>query len=388
MRRRRNRIARTFVVATVLSLAVFVASSAAAITATRDASAVAASMADSFTGAAFTSIPPAPGSQSECADEQDNDDDGNVDEDDSGCPFPGDNREQDDEPAQCADGEDNDFDDMIDSPQDPGCASAADNEEEDGEPSPAPECSDTEDNDGDDQVDGADPGCSSANDLDEGSEGLPAGEDLNPVAVSDSPLAGFPTSGGTYAILTSGNANFADDPNTEEGLGQDNGTSEPAPREGVNDLVTLRVDVSAQGSKTAYRSTSVFSARSSPSTWAASSTTPSWLSSMLQTSRSMPTAMCRRLTTSPSTRAGTSSPSTRSEPRRQRPAARPMTGRHRCCGPRRLSLLAPTLCTSRSSIAVTTPMTQPSFSTRCGWSTSPRMPAGEGPPAAGVLGCP
>lgn len=35
-----------------------------------------------------------------------------------------------------------------------------------------------------------------------------------PNAVSDTPLTAFPTAGPTYAILTTGDANFADDPNT------------------------------------------------------------------------------------------------------------------------------------------------------------------------------
>ena len=39
----------------------------------------------------------------------------------------------------------------------------------------------------------------------------PATEDPCPTAVSDVPLAGFPTNGPTYSILTSGNAALADD---------------------------------------------------------------------------------------------------------------------------------------------------------------------------------
>ena len=44
-----------------------------------------------------------------------------------------------------------------------------------------------------------------------------------PNGVGDSPLADFPTPGGgaTYAILTSGNVALADDPNDEEGSGED-----------------------------------------------------------------------------------------------------------------------------------------------------------------------
>ena len=42
----------------------------------------------------------------------------------------------------------------------------------------------------------------------------PAG---TPHAVSDTALAGFPTTGSTYSILTTGDANIADDDNTGEG---------------------------------------------------------------------------------------------------------------------------------------------------------------------------
>ena len=40
-----------------------------------------------------------------------------------------------------------------------------------------------------------------------------------PLAVSDTPLAGFPTAGPTYTLITSGNSSFADDPNTGAGTG-------------------------------------------------------------------------------------------------------------------------------------------------------------------------
>src|SRR5262245_62142622 len=45
----------------------------------------------------------------------------------------------------------------------------------------------------------------------------------NAVADSGSALGGFPTAGGTYAILTSGDANLADDPNSSGSSGEDLG---------------------------------------------------------------------------------------------------------------------------------------------------------------------
>ena len=44
-----------------------------------------------------------------------------------------------------------------------------------------------------------------------------------PHAVVNTPLSSFPTNGGTFAILTSGNAQFADDGNVSGATGQDNG---------------------------------------------------------------------------------------------------------------------------------------------------------------------
>jgi hypothetical protein len=41
-----------------------------------------------------------------------------------------------------------------------------------------------------------------------------------PHAVADAPLSSFPTNGSTFAILTSGNANFADDPNVSGSTGE------------------------------------------------------------------------------------------------------------------------------------------------------------------------
>ena len=41
-----------------------------------------------------------------------------------------------------------------------------------------------------------------------------------PTGISDSALAGFPTSGGTFGIITSGDAGLADDPNSDDGSGE------------------------------------------------------------------------------------------------------------------------------------------------------------------------
>jgi len=41
-----------------------------------------------------------------------------------------------------------------------------------------------------------------------------------PNAVADAPLSSFPTEGSTFAILTSGNASLADDPNVAINSGQ------------------------------------------------------------------------------------------------------------------------------------------------------------------------
>ncbi len=57
----------------------------------------------------------------------------------------------------------------------------------------------------------------------------------------NTPLSGFPTAGGTYGILTSGNANIADDPNTGTGDGQALSINDPA-RGDANDPQTLQIN--------------------------------------------------------------------------------------------------------------------------------------------------
>lgn len=64
----------------------------------------------------------------------------------------------------------------------------------------------------------------------------------NPAAVGDSDLATFPLNGPSYAILSSGDAALADDPNTSTSSGSVNGGGN-AGHGAVNDVVTLRLDV-------------------------------------------------------------------------------------------------------------------------------------------------
>jgi len=72
----------------------------------------------------------------------------------------------------------------------------------------------------------------------------PAGD---PVAVSSTPLGGFPRSGGTYAILSSGSAVAADRPNNNGTLSTRN--SGPVVR-GASDVVTLRIGLNVPVGRT------------------------------------------------------------------------------------------------------------------------------------------
>ena len=237
--------------------------SAATITVTRDAQTVAASLADplgsALTGSSFPVLPPA--TQTECTNGIDDDGDGLVDftppaggTKDPGCTTAGDNRELEDAPA-CANGLDDDFDGATDfvppagETKDPGCTGASDNNEVDFEPDPTPQCSNGADDDFDGLVDFSalsgeqpDPGCTSAGDIDEGSDGFPV-DRVDPVAVVSSPLAGFPTSGSSFAILTSGDALLADDENVGGSSGAGNGGGGGGHGDSFHDLVTLRLDV-------------------------------------------------------------------------------------------------------------------------------------------------
>ncbi len=95
----------------------------------------------------------------QCADGEDNDEDGLTDLDDPGC----ENALDDDErQLQCADEIDNDDDGLIDFPDDPGCGSPGDNDERN--PMVLPQCADGLDNDRNGFIDEQDPGCSAVAD--------------------------------------------------------------------------------------------------------------------------------------------------------------------------------------------------------------------------------
>ena len=64
-----------------------------------------------------------------------------------------------------------------------------------------------------------------------------------PAAVVSSPLAGFPTSGSTFAILSSGDALLADEPNESESYGMDSGGDGGDHGFSLYDLVTLQLDL-------------------------------------------------------------------------------------------------------------------------------------------------
>lgn len=73
--------------------------------------------------------------------------------------------------------------------------------------------------------------------------GTPEDEAECPTGVGSSPMAGFPTSGATFTIMTSGNAALADDPNDGDSSGLD--WYEPSPAIGpeVYDHQVLRIDL-------------------------------------------------------------------------------------------------------------------------------------------------
>lgn len=114
---------------------------------------------------------------SACSDGWDNDGDGRVDTDDSGCANANDNSEKPHDPVcttpsgpseapQCSDGIDNDGDGATDFPADFSCSSANDSDET----NPKSQCQNGVDDDSDGVVDLADPGCSGKQDNSEGDE--------------------------------------------------------------------------------------------------------------------------------------------------------------------------------------------------------------------------
>jgi hypothetical protein len=69
--------------------------------------------------------------------------------------------------------------------------------------------------------------------------------------IGDSSLAGFPTQGNTFGVLSSGDADIAEDDNDSESAGDDTSTASPTPGRGdANDAVTLKVDVTAPQGQT------------------------------------------------------------------------------------------------------------------------------------------
>jgi hypothetical protein len=66
-----------------------------------------------------------------------------------------------------------------------------------------------------------------------------------PTGISDTPLVGFPTSGGNYGILTSGDAALADDANSSGSSGDSVPAAAPGPIANVEDQQVLKVDLPA-----------------------------------------------------------------------------------------------------------------------------------------------
>lgn len=66
-----------------------------------------------------------------------------------------------------------------------------------------------------------------------------------PTGVGTTPVAGFPTNGPSFAIITSGNAAIADDPNDANGSGRSWGVSASVVGPGVYDHQIVRIDLGA-----------------------------------------------------------------------------------------------------------------------------------------------
>ncbi len=105
----------------------------------------------------------------ECEDQIDNDEDGLIDLADPGCDNADDKTEYNEPRAQCSDGIDNDSDGLVDYPNDPGCDFSLSDSEEDGCPDTnCPDCSNGIDDDEDGTTDYPDDlGCNSAGDSSE-----------------------------------------------------------------------------------------------------------------------------------------------------------------------------------------------------------------------------
>lgn len=255
-------------------------SALAAVTATTDANAVAGAITDAQpglqTGASFT----VNGPLAQCANGEDDDENGFTDHPaDPGCDSASDDSEEEGfgfslGVPECQNGDDDDGDGLTDSGSDPQCASGTDADEglagdqqtecetaadDDGDADGGlfgadpdctslndddeftlEECGNATDDDTDGQTDAADDGCSFPYDDDESSDTELAAASSKQAGVSDSPLTGFPTSGGSFGILTSGDAELADDPNTAGGSGEDTGGQG---YQDAFDPVTLKIDI-------------------------------------------------------------------------------------------------------------------------------------------------
>jgi hypothetical protein len=255
------------------------AAATAAVTATTDANAVAGAITDAQpglqTGASFS----VNGPLAQCANGEDDDANGFVDGNDPGCDSAGDDSEEEGfgfslGVPECQNADDDDGDGFVDAGSDPQCASATDADEglagdqqtecetaadDDGDADGGlfgadpectslndddeftlEECGNTADDDSDGQADAADDGCSFPYDDDESSDTDLAASSNKQAGISDSALTGFPTSGGSFGVLTSGDAELADDPNNAPGDGEDTGGQA---YQDAFDPVTLKIDI-------------------------------------------------------------------------------------------------------------------------------------------------
>jgi hypothetical protein len=264
----------TFVAA--IGMVFATAAADAAVTGSKDAAAVAGAAADgvpptSLLGAAFDDI-----GVTECADGDD--DDGNGLTDFPADPFCASAADHDESPGlgdddgvpECMNLDDDDGVEGIDL-ADPDCTAANDVDENTAGFQP-PECSTPldDDSDGDGGQFPGDPECTAADDDSEAFEeqcgdgedddgdgivdtpahcAFPFDDDEdsplgyhNPAAIADSPLAGFPAAGSSYAILSTGNAAASEAGGIEPG-GSNQGVNDGGHGGEVGDLVTLRVDL-------------------------------------------------------------------------------------------------------------------------------------------------
>jgi hypothetical protein len=76
----------------------------------------------------------------------------------------------------------------------------------------------------------------------------PGGNGVYPNAVSDTPLAGFPTNGSSYTILTTGNSAIAGNANNSTGSSSSNGAPGTGALQGANDYTILSVPITATAS--------------------------------------------------------------------------------------------------------------------------------------------